>query len=72
MNDSEQDKPSEAGDSGTIETDKDARLWGMLAHLLGIFTYFVGPLVIWLIKKGRARLCRRPGRRGETACDQCL
>ncbi|NNE91773.1 MAG: DUF4870 domain-containing protein [Verrucomicrobiales bacterium] len=24
---------------------------GLLAHLLGGFTWFVGPLVIWLIKK---------------------
>ena len=31
--------------------DKDARMFGMLAHLLGIFTGFIGPLVIWLIKK---------------------
>ena len=40
-----EDKP------GQIETDKEARTMGMLAHLLGIFTSFVGPLVIWLIKK---------------------
>ena len=50
MNESEQDKPAEAG-GDAIEADKDARLWGMLAHLLGIFTFLVGPLVIWLIKK---------------------
>jgi len=39
-----------------IEMNKDARLWGMLAHLsalvglLGI-PPIVGPLVVWLIKK---------------------
>lgn len=33
------------------EENKDARMFAMLAHLLGIFTFFVGPLVIWLIKK---------------------
>ncbi len=33
------------------EVPKDARTMGMLAHLLGIFTGFIGPLVIWLIKK---------------------
>src|ERR1043165_9293283 len=31
--------------------DKDAVTMGMLCHLLGIFTWFLGPLIIWLIKK---------------------
>ena len=30
---------------------KDARMWAMLCHLLGLFTSFVGPLIIWLLKK---------------------
>ena len=30
---------------------KDDKTMGMLAHLLGIFTGFLGPLIIWLIKK---------------------
>lgn len=29
----------------------DEKTMGMLCNLLGIFTNFVGPLVIWLIKK---------------------
>jgi uncharacterized Tic20 family protein len=33
------------------EVSKDARMWGMLCHLLGLFTSFVGPLIIWLLKK---------------------
>jgi uncharacterized Tic20 family protein len=33
------------------ETNPDARTMGMLAHLLAIFTGFIGPLIIWLIKK---------------------
>jgi len=33
------------------EVNKDARTFAMLAHLLAIFTLFVGPLVIWLVKK---------------------
>jgi uncharacterized Tic20 family protein len=33
------------------ELTQDARTFGMLAHLLGLFTGFVGPLIIWLIKK---------------------
>ncbi len=34
-----------------VEQDKDARTMGMLAHLLAIFIGFLGPLIIWLIKK---------------------
>lgn len=30
---------------------KDARTWAMLCHLLAIFTGFIAPLIIWLIKK---------------------
>jgi uncharacterized Tic20 family protein len=33
------------------EVSKDARMWAMLCHLLGLFTCFIGPLIIWLIKK---------------------
>ncbi len=31
--------------------DKDSITMGMLCHLLGIFTGFLGPLIIWLLKK---------------------
>ena len=31
--------------------DQDARTWGMLCHLLAIFMGWLGPLIIWLIKK---------------------
>lgn len=33
------------------EVSKDARMWAMLCHLLGLFTSFIGPLIVWLIKK---------------------
>ena len=33
------------------EVSKDARTWGMLCHLLAIFTCFIGPLIVWLVKK---------------------
>ncbi len=39
--------PAPAG----TEVSKDAKTFGMLSHLLGLFTSFIGPLVIWLIKK---------------------
>ena len=36
---------------GGKETNKDALTFAMLAHLLAIFTWFLGPLIIWLLKK---------------------
>jgi len=33
------------------EVSSDSRMMGMLCHLLGLFTCFIGPLIIWLIKK---------------------
>jgi uncharacterized Tic20 family protein len=33
------------------EVSKDARMWAMLCHLLAIFTSFIAPLIIWLVKK---------------------
>mgnify|MGYP006283271343 CR=1 FL=1 len=35
----------------SIESTKDERTMGLLAHLLGIVIGFLGPLIIWLIKK---------------------
>jgi len=40
---------SEATQGGEIT--KDAKTMAMLAHLLGIVLGFIGPLIIWLIKK---------------------
>lgn len=34
-----------------VGPDKDACNIAMLAHLLGIFTGFLGALVVWLVKK---------------------
>jgi len=33
-----------------MEIDRDARMWAMLCHLTGLVG-FIGPLVVWLIKK---------------------
>ena len=47
----------ETQDSTTAEPtaggspSKEARTMAMLAHLLGIVTGFLGPLIIWLLKK---------------------
>ena len=40
--------PKEADNGGP---SKDAKTMAMLAHLLGIVLGFLGPLIIWLIKK---------------------
>ena len=50
MTDETQDTASPEPSSGGTPS-KDARTMAMLAHLLGILTWFVGPLIIWLIKK---------------------
>ena len=42
--------------------DKDARTMAMLAHLLGIFFGFLGPLVIWLIKRADMPMVDRHGK----------
>lgn len=34
-----------------LELDSDAKSFAMLVHLLAIFTGFIGPLIIWLVKK---------------------
>lgn len=36
---------------GGIEQNKDARNMAMLCYILAIFTGFIGPLIIWLLKK---------------------
>jgi len=40
-----------AGSYAGPPPDKDSVTMGMLCHLLGIFTWFLGPLIIWLMKK---------------------
>lgn len=43
-------QPAEPAGGG-LESNKDARTMAMLCHLLAIFTSFLGPLIIWLVKK---------------------
>lgn len=43
--------PAPGQPTPTGEISKDERTMAMLCHILGIPTGFVGPLVIWLIKK---------------------
>jgi uncharacterized Tic20 family protein len=52
---SQQSGPTETqpaeGEGGIAAPSRDAKNLAMLAHLLGIFTGFLVPLIIWLIKK---------------------
>lgn len=43
--------PEQAAAAGQPELTQDAKNMAMLCHLLAIFTGFLGPLIIWLIKK---------------------
>jgi uncharacterized Tic20 family protein len=43
-------------------TTEDDRTMAMLCHLLSIFTGFIGPLVIWLVKKDSSRFVDHHGR----------
>lgn len=38
----------------TGDVSSDDKLWGMLAHLSAILFGFLGPLVVWLIKKDQS------------------
>ena len=48
--------------AGQPEVSKDARTFGMLCHLLGIFTSFVGPLIVWMIKKDEDKFIDEQGK----------
>ncbi|MFA5423349.1 MAG: DUF4870 domain-containing protein [Phycisphaerae bacterium] len=45
-----------------VETNKDAKTMAMLCHLLAIFTGFLGPLIIWLIKKDEQPFTNEQGK----------
>jgi uncharacterized Tic20 family protein len=48
--------------AGPTEVKKDDMNMAMLAHLLAIFTGFLGPLIIWLIKKDDSPYVDRHGK----------
>jgi uncharacterized Tic20 family protein len=41
-----------------IQPSKDECMWGMLSHLLAILTSFIGPLVVFLVKKDESDFVR--------------
>ena len=52
--------PQSAGDIG--HPSKDDMNMAMLCHLLGIFTGFLGPLIIWLVKKDESTFVDEAGK----------
>ncbi|MHC4987760.1 MAG: DUF4870 domain-containing protein [Planctomycetota bacterium] len=45
-----QPEPTQQPPEATV-ISQDSKNMGMLCHLLGLFTSFIGPLILWLIKK---------------------
>ena len=44
------------------DVKSDEKSMAMLAHLLGIFTGFLGPLIIWLVKKDSSEFVNDQGK----------
>lgn len=47
---------------GPEAVPSDQRTMAMLCHLLGLFTSFVGPLILWLIKKDEMKFVDDQGK----------
>lgn len=54
-------KPTAAPDESTIPS-KDALNLAVLCHVLGFFTSFVGPLILWMMKKDTNAYVEHHGR----------
>lgn len=52
-NSGEYPSPSPLGDPSAIT--QDDRTMAMLSYILGIFTGFLGPLILWLVKKDQSK-----------------
>ena len=55
-------QPGEAPAGLVSAESADAKTMAMLAHLLGILTFFIGPLVIWLVKKDESKFVDQQGK----------
>lgn len=51
-----------------INPSKDEKIFAMLAHLLAIFTGFLAPLVIWLVKKDESAFVAKHSREALNFC----
>ena len=39
----------------SYDSTQDDRLWAMLSYVLGIVTWFIGPLILFLVKKDSSK-----------------
>lgn len=56
------DAPADGGSEAAAPSTSDEHTMGMLCHLLGIFTWFLGPLIIWVIKKDQSAFVNDQGK----------
>lgn len=54
--------PPISGLTGRPEVSPEEKSLGMLCHLLGILTGFLGPLIVWLVKKDSSAFVDHHGR----------
>jgi hypothetical protein len=55
--------PAGGAPTGLVSAESpDAKTMAMLAHLLVIFTGFIGPLIIWLVKKDQSPFVNQQGK----------
>lgn len=57
----QQTPPTNQPSVATGSSSKDERTWGMLCHLAGLIG-FLGPLIVWLIKKDEYPLVNDQGK----------
>ena len=57
----ESGEPAESQPEAALPS-QDSRNMAMLCHLLGLLTCFVGPLILWLIKKDDDEFINRQGK----------
>jgi uncharacterized Tic20 family protein len=48
--------------AGEVETNSDAKTMALLCYILCIFTTFLGPLIIWLVKKDQHKFVDDQGK----------
>lgn len=59
-----QPQPQTAPKTPAVDSSlsQDSKNMAMLCHLLGLFTSFIGPLVLWLIKKDEDKFVDEQGK----------
>jgi len=55
-------EPTPGEQAAAAVASKDDKTMAMLCHLLGLLTSFIGPLIIWLIKKDQSAYVNQQGK----------